>query len=507
MAEYLGQAFMSLMQPEILILCVVGGIIGIILGAIPGLSGGLGMMLILPMTFAMDQVTAIALLCSLYLGGVSGGFIGSILIGIPGTNGSVATVFDGYAMTKNGDPVTALSVGVVANFIGTLPSIIIAMFCSAWVASYAVNMGPWELFSLSLCAIVMVAALAEGNMLKGVMGIGIGFALSCIGRAPVSGTARFTFGMYHLAGGLSLVCVCMGVFAGKTILMEYAKGERMMDAGPEIKVKGFKLPKGEIFREKWNIVRSFIIGVFIGFLPGLGSGLSNVVAYTMAKNGDKHPEKFGKGCTSGVWAPEVANNASVGGAIIPMISLGIPGDAQTAFILSGFIIQGVEAGPLLIRTHPEIVYMIYAALLFGAVFILLVEIFGMPLFPMLLRVPYHYLYPAILVLCLVGAYVSVGNTFAVLLVVFCTLLGVWMGYAGIPAVPFLLAFILGSNIEKYFRNGISYSPEYGVLSFLMRPVSCALLILMVLLLFWPSIRSVWRKKHPPEIALSEEEEF
>lgn len=505
MWTYLGEAFMTLCSFEVLMLCIVGGIIGIVLGAVPGLSGGTGMMLVLPMTYAMDPVTAVALLCSIYVGGVSGGFIGSILVGIPGTNGSVATVFDGYEFTKRGDPVTALSVGTVANFIGTLPSVIIAMFCASWVASFAVNMGPWELFSLSMCAMVMVSSLSEGNMMKGLMGVGLGLAFTTIGRAPVSGTVRFTFGSYHLSAGLPLVCVCMGVFAGRTILLEYAKAERMGDSGPQIKVGGFKLPKGEYIREKVNIIRSFIIGLFIGFLPGLGSGLSNVVAYTMAKNGDKHPEKFGTGCTAGVWAPEVANNASVGGAIIPMIALGIPGDAQTALLLSGFVIQGVEAGPLLIRNNPSIVYMIYASLIFCAVAILLIEVLGMRAFPMLLKAPYHLLYPAILVLCFVGAYVSVGNTFAIFLAVICTLFGVWMAYANIPTTPFLLAFILGSNVEKYLRNGVSYSPEYGLFSFFVRPVSCALLLLAIFLLFWPMVRSAWRRKHPPEIQVMEED--
>lgn len=405
MWSYLSESFITLFSIDVMLLCLGGGIIGIILGCIPGLSGGTGMMLVLPMTYAMEPVKAVALLCSIYVGGVSGGFIGSILVGIPGTNGSVATVFDGYEFTKKGNPVTALSVGTVANFFGTLPSILIAMICASWVASFAVNMGPWELFSLSMCAMVMVSSLAEGNMMKGLMGVGLGLAFTTLGRAPVSGTVRFTFGIHHLAAGLPLVCVCMGIFAGRTILLEYAKAERMGDKGPEIKVGGFKLPKGDIIREKVNILRSFIIGLFIGFLPGLGSGLSNVVAYTMAKNGDKHPEKFGTGCTAGIWAPEVANNASVGGAIIPMIALGIPGDAQTALLLSGFIIQGVEAGPLLIRNNPGVVYMIYASLIFCAVAILIIEIVGMRAFPMMLRAPYHLLYPAILVLCFVGAYV------------------------------------------------------------------------------------------------------
>lgn len=208
----------------------------------------------------------------------------------------------------------------------------------------------------------------------------------------------------------------------------------------------------------------------------------------MAKNASKEPEKFGTGEIAGVWAPEVANNASVGGAIIPMIALGIPGDGVTALLLSGLTIQGIEAGPLFLRNYPSLAYMIFAAALFGAVFVLILEIFGMKLFPMFLRTPYHFLYSVILVLCLTGAFVGSGNLFSVFLTIIFTLIGMWMSYADIPTTPFVLTFILGSMLEKNFRNGISFSPEYGIMSFLVRPVSAVLLFLALLLLFYPMVK-------------------
>jgi putative tricarboxylic transport membrane protein len=409
-------------------------------------------------------------------------------VGIPGTNGSIATVYDGYEFTKQGDPVRALSAGTVANFIGTLPSIVIAMFLSRGIAMAAVKLGPWEFFALGCCAIVMITALSEGNMLKGLFGAAIGLMLTTVGRAPVSGTLRFNFGSYYLSGGFNLVSVMMGIFAGRIILTEYIRAERLNNAGPVIKISGFHLPLKDFTGNIVNIIRSFFIGLWIGFLPGLGAGLSNVTAYVVARNSSKHPEKFGKGIIDGVWAPETANNASVGGAIIPMIALGIPGDSFTAILLSGLIIQGIEAGPLLIRTQPVLVYMIFAAAIFGAVFVLLVEILGMRLFPMLLRVPYHILYPCILALCFTGAYVTSGNIIAIFIAIVCTLFGMWMAYADIPSTPFVLTFILGGMLEKNFRNGVSFSPDYGLMSFFIRPVSCALLILAVFLLFWPAIK-------------------
>lgn len=481
----------NLFNPEVLALMLFGGILGVVLGAIPGLSGGLAITVMLPMTFKMPASIAIPLLMAIYTGSMSGSYIGAILLGIPGTPSSIATVYDGYEYTKKGNPVKALSLAAIANFIGTVPSTIIAMFLSAAIASVAVKLGPWEFFSLGVCAIVMVISLSKGNVVKGLLGAGIAVMITSVGTAPLDGVTRFTFGNYYLSGGFGLTSVMLGLFAGKVLVDEYAKGASFKSS--DIKVGHFEFPGKELKDNVGNIIRSFFIGLWIGFLPGLGGSLSNQMAYALAKSSSKHPEEFGHGCPDGVLASETANNASLGGALIPFIALGIPGDMVTSLLLGALTIQGVETGPLIMRNHPDVVYVIFGAVIITAIMILLFEIFGMPIFPMLLKIPRHYLYPAIFVICLVGAYTATSNLFAVGVVILATLLGIFMTVMQIPSGAFMLTFVLANVLENNFRKGVSYA-QNGILSFVTRPVSCILLIIALILLVYPFISDRKKKK-------------
>ena len=481
-----------LLTPYCLAMMVVGGLVGLILGAIPGLSGAMAITIILPLTFAMDSNVAIAMLISIWVGSCSGGFIGSILLGIPGTPSSLATCYDGYAMTRKGQVTRALSAGTVANFAGTVPSILIAMIACPVISSVAVKMGPWEYFSLGLLAITLVVSLSRGKMFKGFIGAAIGLLITQIGYSPTSSTPRFTFGSYYLSGGFNMVCVLTGLFAGCMIMHDYAKGETGVSGTFQGDIGRFHFPFKDIKNNVVNAVRSFLIGLGIGFLPGMGAALSNVVAYSVAKNSSKHPEEFGEGCVDGIIAPEVANNASVGGAIIPMIALGIPGDGTTALLLGGLTIHGIEAGPLMQRNYPVFVYMIFMAAVFAAVIALVVEILGIRAFPMLLKAPYHYLYPAILVLSLTGVYTNSGNIFSVFMAMGFTALGLWMGYAGIPTTPFILSYVLGGTLETNFRKAISFA-RGDVFMFFKRPVSCILLLIVVFSVLRPYIQPLFQK--------------
>ncbi len=485
-------AFGVLMNPVVIGLCILGGILGVVLGAIPGLSGGLAITVLLPMTFKMPANIAIPFLMSIYTGSMSGSYIGAILLGIPGTPSSIATTYDGYAYTKKGETVKALSLGTMANFIGTVPSTLIAMFLSAVIAKWAVKLGPWEFFSLGACAIVMVISLSKGNVAKGMLGAGLAIMLTSVGTSPLCGTQRFTFDNYYLSGGFSLTCVMLGLFAGRVLVDEFAESSAVK--GSDVKVGRFRFPGKELASNVVNIIRSFIIGLWIGFLPGLGGSLSNQMAYAMAKNASKDGDKFGTGVPDGVIAPEVANNASLGGALIPFIALGIPGDMVTSMLLGALTIQGVETGPLIFRNHPEVVYMIFGAVILTAIIIVLFEIIGMPLFPMLLKIPRHYLYPAIFVVCLTGAYTSSSNLWAIVVVILATLFGVFMAVMKIPSGPFMLTFVLSSVLENNLRKGVSYAKN-GYLSFFTRPVSCAFLILAIILLIWPFVSDRMKKKN------------
>lgn len=487
--------FLSVLQTlvtlECLLLVFMGIMIGIIMGAIPGLGGGLAVTLVLPLTYTMSPVIAIAFLCAIYVGGTSGSFIGSVLMGIPGDVCSVATVYDGYQFTKKGDPVRALSACVVANYLGTVPSLIFAMICCPLLANIAVKLGPWEYFGLGFCAITLIISLSRNNMCKGLAAAGLGLMIKCIGTAPICGTQRFAGGNYYLTGGIGLSCVMLGIFAGSTILIEYARNEKA-EASDLVKVSRFRWPGRDLLNNVKTIVQSWGIGAVIGFLPGMGSALSNIVAYAKAKASSKYPEKFGTGCIDGVIAPEVANNASIGGALVPMIALGIPGDGSTALLLGALTVQGVVAGPLMLKNYTNIVYMIYLSCIFAATCVLIFEIVGMPVFPSLLKIPYHYLYPAILVLVFLGAYISTGNIFAVGCTIAMALVGVFMSWAGLPPTPFILAYVLGETLETNLRRALSYSTN-GWMSFFTRPVSCIFIMVALLSVILPYVKAMIRK--------------
>lgn len=486
-------AFQTLFQPLTLALTLAGCLVGIILGAIPGLGGATAITVLLPITFSMDPVAAMAMLVGIYVGGESGGYISSILIGIPGTTTNVATVYDGYEMTKKGEATRALSIATISNFLGTFPSIFIAMLACPVIAAWAVKMGPWEYFALTFMAITLVISLSKGNILKGFIGVGLGLFVTQIGFAPISGTERFTFGTYYLAGGFNVLTVLIGLFAGSMIVLDYSKGAKGVSGQYEGNIQKFKFPGADLLKNAFNIVRSFIVGVLIGFLPGMGPTLSNVVSYGLAKNSSKHPEKFGTGCPDGIFAPEVANNASVGGALIPMISLGIPGDGITVLLLSALTMHGISLGPLLQKNSPEIVTMIFMAALFSSIFVLIVEILGIKQLPKVLNVSYHYLYPAILIISIMGVYANTMNMFAVFSMLFFTVLGIWMTYAEIPMTPFLLSYVLGSMMEQNFRNAISFSGG-DIFSFFKRPISCILIIVSVISIAYPYIRQILDKR-------------
>lgn len=482
--ESILSAIRLLASPSCLLLILLGLLMGIVLGAIPGLGGGIGITLMLPLTFTMDSTTAIAFLMSISVGGISGGFIGSVLLGIPGDTTSLSTVLDGYPMTKKGETVRALSACVVCNYFSTVPSILLAVVASPLIAGLAVKLGPWEFFSLCIFALSLIVSLSKNNIFKGMIAMGGGFLLATIGTDPLTGVKRFTLGTYELSGGINTVSVMLGLFAGCSILMEFARGGNSL-LSERVKVSRFRWPGRDLMNNVGNILRSWVIGAVIGFLPGMGATLANVVAYAQARSSSKHPEEFGKGCVDGVIAPETANNASIGGAMIPLLSLGIPGDGNTALLLAALTIQGVQAGPLLIRNYPVLVYVCYLSAIVAATGVFLVEVLGMPVFPSLLKIPYHYLYPAILALIFLGAYINTSSMFGVYTMVFLALLGVLLNFCEIPGTPFMLSFVLGSMIETYLRRGLSYS---GWTAFLSRPLSCFLIIAAVVSMILPFLK-------------------
>lgn len=472
---------------------LLGCVLGIIFGALPGLSGTVGVALLLPMTYGMPSEMGIALLISIWVGGVSGGFISATLLGIPGTPSCIATCFEAYPLSRQGKARKALSTGIICSFLGTLLSCIIAMFLCQYVAKVAMRLGPWEYFSLCLCAIILVVSFSKENMWKGLAGAALGLLLSCVGAAPIDAAERFTFGNYNLYGGINSTAMMLGIFAIYLVVKNFAARDTSAPAQKSGDTGGEGLTLGEFVSNIGNMIRSFLIGLWIGFLPGMGAGLSNLVAYGQAKRASKHPEQFGKGAIEGVFATETSNNASVGGALIPMISLGIPGDATTAVLLGALTIHGLEPGPLLFQNNPVYVYVLFGAAIISAIMVFVLQMGGVKLFPKILQIPYHYLYPAILVLCFVGAFSSTNTIFTIGVMLAMAGVAILMACADIPSTPFILAFILGQMLEKYMRRGLSYSAN-GALSFITRPVSCVFLVIALVSLVWPVVAPHFKKK-------------
>ena len=477
-----------LFTPINIVMALIGVVIGVVFGAIPGLSGTTAMALLLPLSFTMDKYTAIIFLGSAYVGAVSGGLIASILLGIPGTTSSVATVYDGYPMTLNGQSVKALGIGIVASFIGTVGSVLVAMFFCPLIAKIAIKLGPWEIFSLCFCAIVLVVTISKGDMWNGLIAALFGVAISCIGYSPIDGAKRFSFGIKGILSGVNTTALVLGFFALCTIMKNYAKHKTVNPPMESTKLKGFGVTFKELRENAWLIIKSFFIGLWIGFLPGMGSGLSNQVAYASARSASKHPETFGKGNPEGVWASETSNNAAVGGAIIPMIALGIPGDTPTSILLGGLIIHGLEPGPMLMSTSPQFAYVFFGIMLFAAVLTLVLQLGGMRTFPKILGIPYHYLFTAIAVICFTGAFSTTMSVFNCKLMLVMGLVGIFFAFAELPSAPFILGFILGPMLEQNLRKGLTYTDQ-GFLTFLIRPISGVLLLVAVGSLFWPAVRA------------------
>ena len=491
MLSYLPYIFSQLIQPLNLLLMVAGTAVGIIFGAIPGLSGTMAVMLFMPLTYTMESSTAIIFMLALWIGGCSGAFIGSVLLGIPGSASAVATCWDGHPMAKKGQASKALAIGMTASFLGTFFSAIIGGLLAEKVADFAFAMGPWEYSALCLVAMTMVLAISKGNMFKGLASTCIGILLATVGYSPVDAEPRFTFDNMYLLGGLGMIVVLTGIFAVSHILVTFGKG---FGKPPEVSregLKGFGLTLRDVKEELKTIITSFLIGLGIGFLPGMGSGLSNLVAYSTAKNGSKHPEEYGHGAPGGIWAPEVANNAAIGGAMIPMAALGIPGDSTTALLIGALTIHGLEMGPMVFKNSGNVVYLMFVTVAVVAALVLLMQVLCKRWFPYILKVPSWFMYSALLVICLASAYVDSGNLYKCGMMMVFAAVGILMSLSDLPASPLILAFILTPTLETKTLQAFQSVPKWT--EFFTRPVSGVLMVIAIICIFSPIIKPLFGK--------------
>ncbi len=479
----LGGAFGSILTPMSIIMMMAGVTVGIVFGSIPGLSASMAVALFLPLTFSMTPSMGMNVLVAVYIGGISGGLIPAILLNMPGTASSIATCFDGYPMAQKGEAGRALGFGIVFSFLGSVFSFLVLTFCAPLLADVALKFTPAENFGIAFFALTMVAVLSSGSMVKGLLAGMLGLLIAMVGMAPIDGTPRFTFGTTSLMAGFDTLPTLIGIFAISEILVTAEKlGFEEMKTVEMKKTKGFGFSMKEFVTQLPNAFRSALIGTGIGILPGIGGSTSGMLSYVTAKNVSKHPEEFGKGCPDGIVATETANNATIGGAMIPLLVLGIPGDGVTAMMLGGFLIHGLSAGPLLFVKNSEVVYGIFAACMLCSLIMLLIEFFGIKAFVQLLKIPKHILMPLILVLCCVGAYATRNNIFDVQSVLLFGTIGYLFYKFKLPTTPFVLCFLIGGMIETYLRRGLMQYKTFG--AFFARPIFDVFFFIAIGVLLW-----------------------
>lgn len=463
-------------SPDTLALLFAGSLLGVVFSALPGLNATLGVAVMLPLTFSLAPGVGIGFLTSIYIGGMCGGLFAATLLRIPGNPSSIATTFDGYPLAQKGYPVKALATGIWANFVGGILGLVALIGFAPVIARFALSFGPFEMTMLTVMAMTLVISLSHGSMVKGLLAALVGMSCGLVGFAPIDGAARYTFGNVNLTGGFGVVPVIVGLFAIAQIVREVHRDAPA--AKIDLELKGVGITLAEIRDNLWNMIRSSAIGVWIGVLPGIGASASSVVAWAVAKQSAKNPDEFGKGSVAGIWASESSNNANVGGSLLPLITLGIPGDAVTALMIAGFMIHGLQPGPLLFREHQGVVADIYASYLVATVVVLIFQIATMRIFPRILQVPHHFLLPIMLVLTVVGAYAADNQTFDVWVMFAFGGLALVLERYGFSMAALVLGYLLGPILELNLRRALTF--EDGDLTpFVTRPISAAMLAITV----------------------------
>lgn len=471
-------AGVAVLDPKVL-LGVTGGIMaGLIGGAIPGITTTMTVILVLPFTFGMEPLQGIATMVAVYVGGESGGLVSACLLGIPGTPSAFATTFDGFPMTRKGEPGRAVWLGIWASLFGGLIAGLFLVVGATQLAYLALQFGPWEFFSLFILTLSIVSGLSERSLLKGFLAAVVGLLVTTVGADPMMGVPRFTFGTDLLRSGFPFLPVLVGVFAFSQIMLDLEQARGTLHARQRFNLKVSHLAViREILRQPVNLIRSSLIGLWIGILPAVGGSAANILAYDQAKKMSKTPERFGTGHAEGIVATESSNNANIGGSLITMMAFGIPGDAVTAVMLGALIIHGIQPGPLFVTTHTQIAYGLFAAYFIAHFLTVLIEGLSLRFILKIVNVPQQSLMPVILVLCAVGAF-ALNNLLAdVWTLFFFGVVGYLMVKTGFPLAPLILGVILGDQIEQNFIRAIM--TESNPALFFTRPISGLFLLLSV----------------------------
>ncbi|MCZ0731922.1 tripartite tricarboxylate transporter permease [Mycolicibacterium iranicum] len=494
MSQFL-EGIYAILTLQNLLLLAGGVLIGMVVGVIPGVGPSAGLAILLPLTFGLDPTGAIVMLAAVYYGSMYGGTITSVLINTPGESATVASTFDGYPLAKQGRAGPALVMAALASFVaGTIGAVLLA-FAAPTIADFAKTFGPPEYFLIVLAGLLTVIVILKGNKLLGALSALIGFAIGTVGIDIGGGEQRYTFGSVNLINGIDFIPVAIGLFAVGEVLHTLWRGghlEKLDFFGVSARSRGFWPTKTDIRESTGPALRGSFLGFGVGVTPGAGATIASLMAYNVEKSVSKTPEKFGKGAMAGLVGPEAANNAASSGALAPLLTLGIPGGGATAVLLGGFLMWGLQPGPLLMEQNPEFAWGLIASMFLGNIMLLLVNVFCIPGFASIARVPFRVLGPIVIVLCVLGTFAVNNSLLDVQIMLVCGVLGFFMRIYGLSPAALVIALVLGPLAEETLRQTMVISG--GSLDvFVQRGTSIGILCFIAFLFLIPVIKKPVRK--------------
>jgi len=487
--------FAVALTPVNLLACLVGVVMGTIIGALPGIGPSAGVAILLPLTFGADPTTAMITLAGIYYGAMYGGTITSVLINTPGESSSVMTTLDGYQMARQGRAGVALGIAAIGSFIAGTLGVLLLMLFSPLLANFALSFGPPEYFALMVLGFTALAGLSGTSPVKGLISALLGLLIATVGLDVMTGVSRLTFGQLELLNGIDFLPVAMGLFGLAEVLVGVEKPFQYQIEKADLSLARVFPTRDDWRQARGSIWRGSLLGFIIGVLPGAGATIASFISYALEKRLAKEPQRFGRGAIEGVAGPESANNAASAGAMVPLLTLGVPGSATTAIMMGALMMYGLRPGPLLFSQNPDFVWGLIASMYIGNILLVLMNILLIPTFVQVLRIPAAILLPLIVVLCVVGVYSLQNSLFEVWLMFFFGLLGYVMKKLDFPAAPLVLALVLGEMLETALRQSLTMSLGSPSI-FLTRPIAAGLLLVSGLVLLLPLVFSLYKRLRP-----------
>lgn len=496
--ELLTSGLSVVFQPTMFLLIIFAVFLGTLFGALPGVSATMAVTLGIPFTYKMDAVSAIAFLVAIYCASITGGGMTAILFKIPGVPSSAPTTYDGYPMAQRGEAGKALGMQLVCSAIGGMFAAVCMLLLSPQLTQAALSFGPSELFAISFMGLSILTSLETDNICRTIISGLLGLLLACIGLDPLLGVPRLTFGTRLLTSGIEMIPVMIGFFAVTEVLKQTAKPSKLTAVGGNSNMSA-KLPSlKEFLSVKWIVARCSVVGTIIGILPGAGATIASFMCYSMEQKLSKHPEKFGTGCLDGIAAPETGNNAATGGAMVPLLSLGIPGGNAAAIMMSALVLKGVTMGPLLLIDQPQFLSATFASMFVSNIVMVVAAIIIAKVFVQILKVPYSILGPTIIMMATIGAYATKNTAVDVILMAVAGLAGFLLVKCKFNSSAMILGLVLGSICESNLRRAVTIIQGDTLLeafiNLMKRPVTGIIMVVCLVVLIWPVVKPMIAKK-------------